>query len=83
MGFFFNFGDRRNRGRYRRSTFGIGPRAPRGRGYYSWGGQPRGYYPMRRRGGGNVRVVGCCLPIPLGFMALGVLLRTALARGDR
>jgi hypothetical protein len=37
---------------------------------------------MRRRGGGNVRVVGCCLPIPLGFMALGVLLRTALARGD-
>lgn len=42
-----------SRGRYRRSTWGIGPRRPRSRAYYGWGHQPRGYYPVRHRRGGR------------------------------
>ena len=63
----------RSRGRHRRSTWGIGPRRP----------PSRGYYPMRRQSRGNVRVVGCCLPIPIGVMVLGLMLRGAIVRGGR
>lgn len=74
-----------NRRRYRRSTWGIGPRRPpRSRGYYTFGPpRSRGYYPMRRQRGSNVRVVGCCLPIPIGIVGLLMLLRTAFVRVGR
>ena len=39
-------------------------------------------YSRRTRGGGRVSVGGCCLPIPLGLLALGVgAARVVLRRG--
>ena len=54
-----------DRGRRSRRSWGYGYRRPT----YGWGyGRPRGR--------SQVRVTGCCLPIPLGFMiALGGLFK--------
>lgn len=65
---------------YRRSTFGIGPRAP-----YGYGARRRrqsGFrmlgpfptYSTRTRRGSRVQVGGCCLPIPLAFTLGGAAL---------
>ena len=70
----------KNRRRHR-SGWGFGPPPRRrSRHYSSWGGPRGGYYPMRRQSRSNVRVVGCCLPIPIGVMALGAGLTTAVRR---
>ena len=50
---------------------------------YGFGGRGRGGYPSsfgRSRGRTQVRVGGCCLPIPLGVVALGAF-TTRLLRG--
>ena len=69
--------------RHRRSGWGYGPRRPT----YGWGYGPRrsthgwGYGRPRHRGRSQVRVTGCCLPIPLGLLlAGGGLTRLLLAR---
>jgi hypothetical protein len=54
------FGRRRDSRRY-----GYG-RGSRGRGGFFG---PFPYYSRRTRGGSQVSVSGCCLPIPLGLMA--------------
>jgi hypothetical protein len=67
----------------RRRTYGWGFGAPprrRSRYYSTWGGPRGGYHPMRRQSRGNVRVVGCCLPIPIGVMALGVGAKAIIGR---
>lgn len=70
-----------NRRRRRRSAWGFGPPPRRrSRHYGAWGAPRGGYYPMRRHSRSNVRVVGCCLPIPIGVMALGVALRAIAGR---
>ena len=52
-------------------------RPRRRRGYH----RPRYYRPRRRT---NVRVGGCCLPIPLGVLAAGAVgTRMALGRRGR
>lgn len=56
----------RGGGRRRRRQMGYG-RRPRGRGgFYG----PFPYYSGRTRGGSRVTVSGCCLPIPLGLLAI-------------
>jgi hypothetical protein len=61
--------------RHRRSGWGYGSGYGR-RPSYGWGyGRPR------HRGRSQVRVTGCCLPIPLGMlMAAGGLSRLLFAR---
>ena len=68
--------------RRRHSGWGFGPPPRRRSRHYSPWGQPSrgGYYPMRRHSRSNVRVVGCCLPIPIGVMALGAALRALAGR---
>jgi hypothetical protein len=72
---------------YRRSTFGIGQRAPFGyprrrqqrSGFRMLGPFPS--YSTRTRGGGRVQVGGCCLPIPLALtVAAGALVKRAVRR---
>ena len=71
-----------NNRRHRRSGWGFGPPPRRrSRHHSTWGGPRGGYHPMRRHSRSNVRVVGCCLPIPIGVMALGLALRATVARG--
>ncbi len=60
---------RRHPGRYSGSTRAYG-RRPRGRGGFFG---PFPYYSGRTRRGSRVSVSGCCLPIPLGVLALGAL----------
>ena len=59
------------RGRHGAWGYGRHPRAygrrSRGRGGF-WGPVP--YYSTRTRGGSRVAVSGCCLPIPLGVIAV-------------
>ena len=70
-----------NNRRRRHRGFGFGPPPRRRSRYYStWGGPRGGYYPMRRHSRSNVRVVGCCLPIPIGAMALGLGVKTVVGR---
>ena len=68
-------------GRHRRYGRGYGSRSPWGyrqrRSPWGFGGYRRqpsygwwGGYPRRRS---NVRVVGCCLPFPIGALALAAL----------
>ena len=67
-------------GRRRRSGFWGPP--PRRRGYGF--GSPYGYGWGRPRRRTNVRVGGCCLPIPLGMMTAGALgVRAAAKRRGR
>ena len=57
--------------RHRRGGWGYGHRRPS----YGWG------YGARPRRRSNVRVTGCCLPIPLGLaMTAGWLTRLGLTR---
>jgi hypothetical protein len=63
--------NRRSRGRYGRSPYYARQRGGRG-GFFG----PFPYYSGRTRRGTQVRVTGCCLPIPLGLLA-------ALAVGAR
>lgn len=71
---------------YRRSAFGIGPRAPFGSrrppqrsGFRMLGPLPSSS--TRTRGGSRVQVGGCCLPIPLAFtLGGGALLARAVQR---
>ena len=60
--------------RRRHSGWGFGPPPRRRSRYYS-------PYPVRRHRRSNTRVVGCCLPIPIGVMTLGVALRSLVGRG--
>ena len=65
----------------RHSAWGFGaPPRSRSRYYSTWGNPRGGYYPARRHSRSNVRVVGCCLPIPLGIMGLGLALRSFAER---
>jgi hypothetical protein len=71
-------------GRRRSYPRGYGRSYPRGYGRRSRGRVgffgPFPHYSTRTRGGSRVSVSGCCLPIPLAFVAsLGVAVR-ALAR---
>jgi hypothetical protein len=61
----------------------------RGRHGYGYGRRPRGrtgfagpfpYYSRRTRGGSRVAVSGCCLPIPLGIVAVALAGMRALTR---
>jgi hypothetical protein len=63
---------RRRYGRQRRSM-----QRGRGRGGF-WGPFP--YYSRRTRGGSNVTVSGCCLPLALALFALPLLALRALMR---
>jgi hypothetical protein len=72
-----------------------GSHSRRRRGHYGYGRRPRGrtgffgpfpYHSRRTRGGSRVTVSGCCLPIPLGMLALaaaGVRLSGARGAGAR
>lgn len=61
--------------------YGYGVRRPPRSGFGMWGPFPS--YSRRTRGGSQVRVSGCCLPIPLA-MLVGVLGSAVLgARGLR
>ena len=74
------YGSRRRRGLWGPPRHGGGLWGPPRRHYGYWGTRrhsrgPFGYYP-RRHGRSNVRVVGCCLPIPIGVLAaLGLSLK--------
>jgi hypothetical protein len=48
-------------------AYGASPRRSRGRGGFFG---PLPYYSRRTRGGGRVIVSGCCLPLPLGVLAV-------------
>jgi hypothetical protein len=61
-----------------RSGWRTPPGRQRGRGGF-WGPFP--YYSRRTRGGSNVTVTGCCLPLALALFSLPVLaLRAAIRR---
>ncbi|HVL94737.1 MAG TPA: hypothetical protein VM266_02650 [Solirubrobacteraceae bacterium] len=47
-------------------------------GFSFWGPLPS--YSRRTRGGGRVRVAGCCLPLALGMLAAPALTARALVR---
>ncbi len=55
-----------------------GRRQPRRGGFGFWGPFPS--YSRRTRGGGSVRVTGCCLPLTLGLMAAPVAAGRAVLR---
>ena len=73
-------GRRRGYGRHGRA---YGPSgffgAPRRRGRTGWFG-PMPYYSGRTRRGTRVHVSGCCLPIPLGMLAVTALAARSLLR---
>ena len=52
-------------------------RQRRRQGFGMWGPFPS--YSRRTRGGGSIRVTGCCLPLALGMSALAALPPALLA----
>ena len=58
--------------------YGYGRRRPRRSGFGLWGPFPS--YNRRTRRGSQVRVTGCCLPIPLGLVLGMAMISRALRR---
>jgi hypothetical protein len=56
-------------------------RSGRRQGFGMWGPFPS--YSRRTRGGGSIRVTGCCLPLALGMSALATLPPALLVRHMR